>query len=111
MDMIGSGLGISGVDPVGSVAGPCCAAGTRAITSTSHTAWAAFADTARFLPRLRCRARTRGPMFVTTAVRDRARPSASRDACTDTGFARLPYGQARALLGDHTAERGPGTGC
>lgn len=27
----------------------------------------------------------------------------------DTGFARLSYGQARALLDEHTAVRGPGT--
>lgn len=33
-----------------------------------------------------------------------------RDVCPDTGFARLSYGQARALLDEHTAVRGPGTG-
>ncbi|MFJ7496370.1 hypothetical protein ACIQZB_35445 [Streptomyces sp. NPDC097727] len=30
--------------------------------------------------------------------------------CPDTGLARLPYGQARALVYQHTALRGPGTG-
>lgn len=34
----------------------------------------------------------------------------ARDVCPDTGFARLSYGQARALLDEHTAVRGPGTG-
>jgi hypothetical protein len=33
-----------------------------------------------------------------------------RDVCRDTGLARLSYGQARALLDEHTAARGPGTG-
>lgn len=30
--------------------------------------------------------------------------------CPDTGFTRRPYGQARVLLDEHTAVRGPGTG-
>jgi hypothetical protein len=30
--------------------------------------------------------------------------------CPDTGLARLSYDQARALLDEHTAVRGPGTG-
>ncbi|MGV9350223.1 hypothetical protein ACWDSD_36760 [Streptomyces spiralis] len=30
--------------------------------------------------------------------------------CPDTGLARLSYGQACALLDEHTALRGPGTG-
>jgi hypothetical protein len=30
--------------------------------------------------------------------------------CPVTGLARLSYGQARALLDEHTAVRGPGTG-
>lgn len=33
-----------------------------------------------------------------------------RDVCPDTGLARLSYGQARALLDEHTVLRGPGTG-
>jgi hypothetical protein len=33
-----------------------------------------------------------------------------RDVCPDTGLTRLSYGQARALLDEHTALRGPGTG-
>ncbi|WP_199716843.1 hypothetical protein [Micromonospora musae] len=34
-----------------------------------------------------------------------------RDVCPDTGFARLSYGQARALLDEHTSVGGtPGTG-
>lgn len=33
-----------------------------------------------------------------------------RDVCPDTGLARLSYGQARVLLDEHTAVRGPGTG-
>ena len=32
-----------------------------------------------------------------------------RDLCSDRGLARLSYGQARALLDEHTALRGPGT--
>jgi hypothetical protein len=32
------------------------------------------------------------------------------DVCPDTRLARLSYGQARALLDEHTALRGPGTG-
>ncbi|AQW54334.1 recombinase [Streptomyces hygroscopicus] len=34
----------------------------------------------------------------------------ARDVCPDTGLARLSYGQARALLDEHTSFRGPGTG-
>ncbi|MGO4430857.1 hypothetical protein AB4Z54_71830, partial [Streptomyces sp. MCAF7] len=34
----------------------------------------------------------------------------ARDVCPDTGLARLSYGQARALLDQHTALAGPGTG-
>jgi hypothetical protein len=33
-----------------------------------------------------------------------------RDVCPDTRLARLSYGQARALLDEHTAVRGPRTG-
>ena len=33
-----------------------------------------------------------------------------RDVCPDTGLAGLSYGQARALLDEHTAVRGPGAG-
>ncbi|MFE4801617.1 hypothetical protein ACFRFL_43340 [Streptomyces sp. NPDC056708] len=32
-----------------------------------------------------------------------------RDVCPDTGLARLSYGQARALLDEHTAVQGLGT--
>lgn len=66
------------------------------------------AGTARLLPRL-LRGRTRGPVFVT----HRPGPGkvvSPRDVCPDTGLARLSYGQARALLDEHTAVRGPGTG-
>lgn len=34
----------------------------------------------------------------------------ARDVCPDTGLARRSYGQARALLDQHTAPAGPGTG-
>ena len=47
-------------------------------------------------------------LYVPAAkVRDHEDP---RDVCPDTGLARLSYGQARALLDEHTAVRGPGTG-
>ncbi|MEV0151954.1 MULTISPECIES: hypothetical protein [unclassified Nonomuraea] len=69
------------------------------------------AGTARLLPRL-LKGRTRGPVFLT-----HRRPGpgpgkvvSPRDLCPDTGLARLSYGQARALLDQHTALNGPGTG-
>lgn len=50
-------------------------------------------------------------MFVTHRRRPGPGKAVSpRDICPDTGFARLPYGQARALLDEHTAVREPGTG-
>ncbi|WP_445075541.1 hypothetical protein [[Kitasatospora] papulosa] len=53
------------------------------------------------VPAGRCSSPTRpGPGMVVSL----------RDVCPDTGFARLSYGQARALLEEHTAVRGPGTG-
>ncbi|EMF30821.1 tyrosine-type recombinase/integrase [Streptomyces pseudogriseolus] len=67
------------------------------------------AGTARLLPRL-LRGRTRGPVFVTHRRPGPGKVIAPRDVCPDTGLARLSYGQARALLDEHTAVRGPGTG-
>lgn len=67
------------------------------------------AGTARLLPRL-LRGRTRGPVFVTHRRPGSAKVVSPRDVCPDTGLARLSYGQARALLDEHTAVRGPGTG-
>ena len=60
------------------------------------------AGTARLLPRL-LKGRTRGPVFVTHRRPGPGKVVSSRDVCPDTGFARLSYGQARALLDEHTA--------
>ncbi|MFF6866344.1 tyrosine-type recombinase/integrase [Streptomyces ardesiacus] len=67
------------------------------------------AGTARLLPRL-LKGRTRGPVFVTHRRPGPGKVVSPRDVCPDTGLARLSYGQARALLDEHTAIRGPGTG-
>ncbi|HUR01839.1 MAG TPA: site-specific integrase [Nonomuraea sp.] len=67
------------------------------------------AGTARLLPRL-LRGRSRGPVFVTHRRSGPGKVVNPRDVCPDTGLARLSYGQARALLDEHTAVRGPGTG-
>ncbi|KOG85503.1 hypothetical protein ADK38_36310 [Streptomyces varsoviensis] len=67
------------------------------------------ADTARLLPRL-IKGRTRGPVFVTHRRPGPGKVVSPRDVCPDTGLARLSYGQARALLDEHTAVRGTGTG-
>ncbi|MGO9077453.1 MAG: hypothetical protein ACLQDY_00195 [Streptosporangiaceae bacterium] len=63
----------------------------------------------RLLPRL-LKGRTRGPVFVTHRRSGPGKVVGPRDVCPDTGLARLSYGQARALLDEHTAVRGPGTG-
>ncbi|TWG04195.1 hypothetical protein FHX80_112639 [Streptomyces brevispora] len=65
--------------------------------------------TARLLPRL-LKGRTRGPAFVTHRRPGPGKALSARGVCPDTGFARLSYGQARALLDEHTAVRGLGTG-
>jgi hypothetical protein len=49
-------------------------------------------------------------VFVTHRRPGPGKVVSPRDACPDTGLARLSYGQARALLDEHTALRGPGTG-
>jgi hypothetical protein len=67
------------------------------------------AGTARLLPRL-LRGRTHGPVFVTHRRPGSGKVVSPRDVCPDTGLARLSYGQARALLDEHTALHGPGTG-
>ncbi|MFE5947075.1 site-specific integrase [Streptomyces sp. NPDC056480] len=67
------------------------------------------AGTARLLPRL-LRGRTCGPVFVTHRRPGPGKIVSARDVCPDTGLARLSYCQARALLDEHTAVRGPGTG-
>lgn len=68
------------------------------------------AGTARLLPRL-IKGRTRGPVFVTHRRPGPGKVVSPRDVCPDTGFARLSYGQARALLDAHTVLGGmPGTG-
>ncbi|GAA3354545.1 hypothetical protein GCM10017744_013030 [Streptomyces antimycoticus] len=67
------------------------------------------AGTARLLPRL-LKGRIRGPLFVTHRRPGPGKVVSPRDVCPDTGPARLSYGQSRALLGEHTAPRGPGTG-
>ncbi|WP_329084037.1 tyrosine-type recombinase/integrase [Streptosporangium sp. NBC_01469] len=67
------------------------------------------AGTARLLPRL-LKGRTRGPVFVAHRRPGAGKVVSARDVCPDTGLARLSYGQARALLDEHTATSGPGTG-
>lgn len=67
------------------------------------------AGTAHLLPRL-LRGRTRGPVFVTHRRPGPGKVLGTRDVCPDTGLARLSYGQARALLDQHTASAGPGSG-
>ncbi|MEU5160102.1 site-specific integrase [Streptomyces sp. NPDC020875] len=68
------------------------------------------AGTARLLPRL-IKGRTCGPVFVTHRRPGPGKVVSPRDVCPDTGLARLSYGQARALLDEHTAVGGqPGTG-
>ena len=67
------------------------------------------AGTARLLPRL-LKGRTHGPVFVTHRRPGPGKVIGPRDVCPDTGYARLSYGQARALLDAHTATGGPGTG-
>lgn len=68
------------------------------------------AGTARLPPRL-LKSRTRGPVFVTHRRPGPGKVLSARDVCPDTGLARLSYGQARALLDQHTALAGPpGTG-
>ncbi|MER7517763.1 site-specific integrase [Streptomyces sp. NPDC126499] len=67
------------------------------------------AGTARLLPRL-LKDRTRGPVFVAHRKPGPGKIVSARDVCPDTGFARLSYGQARALLDEATATAGPGTG-
>ncbi|WP_330321131.1 site-specific integrase [Streptomyces clavifer] len=67
------------------------------------------AGTARLLPGL-LKGRTRGPVFVTHRRPGPGKAVSPRDVCPDTSFARLSYGQARALLDEHTAMRGTGTG-
>jgi integrase len=67
------------------------------------------AGTARLLPRL-LKGRTRGPVFVTHRRPGPGKVLSARDVCPDTALARLSHGQARALLDEHTAVRGPGTG-
>lgn len=66
------------------------------------------AGAARLLPRL-LKGRTRGPVF---GIHRRPGPGmlvSPRDVCPDTGLARLSYGQAGALLDEHTALNGPDT--
>jgi hypothetical protein len=65
------------------------------------------AGTARLLPRP-LRDRTRGPVFVTHRRPGPGKVVSPRDVCPDTGPARRSYGQARALLDEHTAVRGRG---
>ncbi|MFJ2203291.1 tyrosine-type recombinase/integrase [Streptomyces violaceusniger] len=68
------------------------------------------AGTARLLPRL-IKGRTRGPVFVTHRRPGPGKVVSPRDVCPDTELARLSYGQARALLDEHTAVGGePGSG-
>jgi integrase len=67
------------------------------------------AGIARLLPRL-LTGRIRGPVSVTRRRPGPGKVVSPRDVCRDTGLARLSYGQARALLDEHTAARGPGTG-
>lgn len=67
------------------------------------------AGTARLLPRL-LKGRSRGPVFVTHRRPVRARSSALVTCARTRAWPALSYRQARALLDEHTALRGPGTG-
>lgn len=67
------------------------------------------AGTARLLPRL-LKGRSQGPVFTGRRKPGPGKVVSARDVCPDTGFARLSYGQARALLDEATAKGGPGTG-
>jgi integrase len=67
------------------------------------------AGTARLLPRL-LKGRDQGPVFTTHRKPGPGKVVSPRDACPDTGLARVSYGQARALLDEATATAGPGTG-
>lgn len=110
------GLNIAELDLAGRRA-PVKAKGARAKTRRRGQAREDFlletvywdAGTARLLPRL-LKGRTRGPVFVTHRRPGPGKVVSARDICPDTGLARLSYGQARALLDEHTAVRGPGTG-
>jgi hypothetical protein len=64
------------------------------------------AGAARLLPRL-LKGRTRGPVFG--IHRCPGLLVSPRDVCPGTGLGRLSYGQARALLDEHTALNGPDT--
>lgn len=61
------------------------------------------ADPARLL----C-GRARSPVFVTHHRPGPGKVVSPRGMCPDTGLGRLSYGQARALLDEHTAARGAG---
>jgi hypothetical protein len=67
------------------------------------------AGTARQLPRL-LKGRIRGPVFVTHRRPGPGKVVSPRDVCPDTGLARLSYGQACALLDEHTAPARAGYG-
>lgn len=54
--------------------------------------------------------RSWGPVFVTHRRPGPGKVVSPRDVCPDTGLDRLSCGRARALLDEHTAVRGPGTG-
>ncbi|MGV9776138.1 hypothetical protein [Streptosporangium sp. NPDC003464] len=63
----------------------------------------------RLLPRL-LKGRTHGPVFLPHRRPGPGKVVDARAVCPDTGLARLSYGQTRALLDEHTAIGGPGTG-
>ncbi|WP_211267097.1 hypothetical protein [Nonomuraea candida] len=68
------------------------------------------AGAARLLPPARSRA---APAARSWSPHRRPGPGkvvSPREVCPDTGLARLSYGQARALLDQHTALHGPGAG-
>lgn len=85
----------------------------REVHLREKTLWRMLYETAgraaQLLPRL-LKGRTRGPVFITHRRPGPGKVVSPRDVCPDTGLARLSYGQARALLDEHTALRGPGTG-
>ncbi|MBF6191363.1 site-specific integrase [Nocardia sp. CDC186] len=83
----------------------------RGATHAEHVLETVYWDagTARLLPRL-IKDRTHGPLFVGHRKPGPGKYLGDRDVCPDTGYARLSYEQARALLDDATATDGPGTG-
>ncbi|MFC9897324.1 site-specific integrase [Nocardia sp. NPDC127579] len=84
-------------------------AGRRAPVSPTGAVVSWGIGTALLLPRL-IQERTHGPLFITHRRPRPGKRMSPRDMCPDTGYARLSYDQARAVLDTATAVDGPGSG-